>query len=402
MASGENLKKWIKDNGAWNKGKKMNKEYCRKMSESKKGVTPSCAGWNRGLTKQTDIRVSKMYKNGINIKCKICKDDFYIQNYKIGKTKCCSKKCSNEYLSKIMKGKMPKNIDLIKNWNATLKIKTNCLYCEKDIIISNAKLKRRENIFCSHKCYSSNMKGKQIPWLRSYKTPMGHRLGYIHSEATKQKISLKAKQMWSNKEIRDKIQKHIDERKRYTQDDILKSFLKECLTLKDIQKKWHCPRKTILNILLSNGIRYENIKKIIKERANKIIGENTKKHRPFQIFPKQDTKIELKIQSLLDRLNILFIKHYNTGIDNQYRSDIFIPSMNLIIECDGDYWHGNLNKYGNCKNLSLKQNVQRIRDFERTYKLEEDGFRVIRLWGSEIKEMDEFDLNNKLVNINGN
>lgn len=57
-----------------------------------------------------------------------------------------------------------------------------------------------------------------------------------------------------------------------------------------------------------------------------------------------------------------------------YQCDIFIPSLNLIIEADGDYWH----------NFPFGREIDRVR----TKELEEKGFRVIRLWENEIKQMD--------------
>ena len=48
--------------------------------------------------------------------------------------------------------------------------------------------------------------------------------------------------------------------------------------------------------------------------------------------------------------------------------------MNLIVECDGNYWH--------------KYPIRRDIDNVRTKELIEKGFRVLRLWESEINDMD--------------
>jgi very-short-patch-repair endonuclease len=48
------------------------------------------------------------------------------------------------------------------------------------------------------------------------------------------------------------------------------------------------------------------------------------------------TKIELKVQNQLRSKGIEFI--CQKQIKNRFY-DIYIPSMNLLIECDGDYWH---------------------------------------------------------------
>ncbi len=110
--------------------------------------------------------------------------------------------------------------------------------------------------------------------------------------------------------------------------------------------------------------------------------------RSKQIFPKGDTKIELKLQNYLRQSQIEFITQYYLGdIDYKYRCDIFIPSMNLIIEADGDYWHGNPNKYSE-EELTDKQKLQKERDNIRTKQLLEKGYKVIRIWENDIKKID--------------
>lgn len=126
----------------------------------------------------------------------------------------------------------------------------------------------------------------------------------------------------------------------------------------------------------------ESIKKIKEARAN-------------QIFPKQDTSIEIKIQNFLKQLRIEFFTHQYMKIDLAYRCDIFIPSLNLIIECDGDYWHGNPDKFPNLNKMQLEQIEE---DKLRTQQLLEKGYNVIRLWENEIRKMKINDLKIKLEN----
>jgi len=63
----------------------------------------------------------------------------------------------------------------------------------------------------------------------------------------------------------------------------------------------------------------------------------------------------------------------------------FIPSMNLVIECDGDYWH----KYPTGNEL----------DHIRTKELLEKGFKVLRLWERDIKVMEVKDFKNMLREV---
>lgn len=52
---------------------------------------------------------------------------------------------------------------------------------------------------------------------------------------------------------------------------------------------------------------------------------------------KQPTDIEQKVYAFLERYGVEFCKQYL--VNNRFLVDAFIPSLNLIIECDGDYWH---------------------------------------------------------------
>jgi very-short-patch-repair endonuclease len=62
------------------------------------------------------------------------------------------------------------------------------------------------------------------------------------------------------------------------------------------------------------------------------------------------------------------------NIKHGYQCDVFIPKMKLIIECDGNYWH----KY------PIGRDIDKIR----TRELLNNGFKVLRLWESDINKMD--------------
>ena len=119
-----------------------------------------------------------------------------------------------------------------------------------------------------------------------------------------------------------------------------------------------------------------------KESKLKIKGMRAK-----QVFPLKDSLPEIKIHHFLEQFGITFLKHkYIKEIEHGYQCDIFIPSMNLIIEVDGDYWHGNTDN-PRYKILNGSQIKQREEDNLRTKELIEKGFKVLRLWESDIRKM---------------
>ena len=83
---------------------------------------------------------------------------------------------------------------------------------------------------------------------------------------------------------------------------------------------------------------------------------------------KNPTSIEKKVYEELKSRGVLF--ETQKLINKKFLVDTFIPSLNLIIECDGDYWHG-------------LERVQRKDKSENAYLLK-CGFSVLRLSELEI------------------
>ena len=147
----------------------------------------------------------------------------------------------------------------------------------------------------------------------------------------------------------------------------------------------------------------QNIKRLkIKQfKEHPEIIEKIKQARAIQIIPKINTLIEIKIQNFLKILGIEFFTHfYIKEIEHKYRCDIFIPSIKLVIEADGDYWHANPKVYSK-EELNKKQKEQKERDIIRTKELIEKGYNVLRIWEKDIKKMNLNDFQIKL-NSGGN
>ena len=122
---------------------------------------------------------------------------------------------------------------------------------------------------------------------------------------------------------------------------------------------------------------------MLNKKPSKETIEKFKIRRKTWIIPKKDTTIEVKIQNFLKQLGIEFFTHqYIQEIEHGYQCDVFIPSMNLVIECDGNYWH----KYPTGRDI----------DNIRTKELIQEGFKVLRLWESEIRVMNINQFNKKI------
>jgi|AntAceMinimDraft_17_1070374.scaffolds.fasta_scaffold70578_2 very-short-patch-repair endonuclease/endogenous inhibitor of DNA gyrase (YacG/DUF329 family) len=73
-------------------------------------------------------------------------------------------------------------------------------------------------------------------------------------------------------------------------------------------------------------------------------------------------------------------------IGNKFLVDAFISKYNLIIQFDGDYWHGNPKKY---KIFSDRQKRRRIIDKSQNAYFKKCGFNLLRIWESEINNLKE-------------
>ena len=151
-----------------------------------------------------------------------------------------------------------------------------------------------------------------------------------------------------------------------------------------------------------NKNQREAQKKYLKEHPEEI--ERLKKQRAKIVLPLKDSSIEVKIQNFLKKLGIEFFTHQYINIKHAYQCDILIPSMNLIIECDGEFIHCNPLKYSPDFVRFPRYETKTAKDIwkldnARTKELIEKGFKVLRLWEFEIKEMDINDFQNKIETI---
>lgn len=104
------------------------------------------------------------------------------------------------------------------------------------------------------------------------------------------------------------------------------------------------------------------------------------------------SRLELKFQRILKELNIksIFQFEYELGF-----ADILIKP-NLILFIDGDFWHGNPIRF---KQLSQKQMAQKAKDERQTIFLRFKGYNVIRIWEYDLKNLDDNQIKNLILNI---
>lgn len=120
----------------------------------------------------------------------------------------------------------------------------------------------------------------------------------------------------------------------------------------------------------------EEIKRLTKIHRDKIYRMLTETE--FSLSSKKETEF---IEDCIKPLGIDYDTQYYLK-DLHHFCDVYIPSKNMIIEFQGDYWHGNPNKYSNDE-LSEYQKKKVTKDNELREYCSENGINLIEIWESD-------------------
>ena len=155
-------------------------------------------------------------------------------------------------------------------------------------------------------------------------------------------------------------------------------------------------RQKISNSRLGNPSRFGPHKQSTKDKISKsmtglLVGEKNpmygKTHTEEairKIFAhRKMNKLEKLVADYLDDINVDYEFQYFITKDGVCKSyDFKIKGKDIIIEVDGDFWHGNPNTKSHFVDCDSVNENDRLKD-----KLAESrGYRVIRLWERDIKD----------------
>lgn len=91
------------------------------------------------------------------------------------------------------------------------------------------------------------------------------------------------------------------------------------------------------------------------------------------------TDIEIILSDILDEMGIEHISQH--PLKNKFVVDEFLPKYGIVIEANGDYWHGNTLKF---PVLNKVQKKNSDRDAGRFIYLHKCGYTVVFFWGHEL------------------
>jgi hypothetical protein len=98
-------------------------------------------------------------------------------------------------------------------------------------------------------------------------------------------------------------------------------------------------------------------------------------------FKQTMTKPHIKINKVLDDINVLYTNEFNL---KYHALDIYLDDYNLGIEVMGDYWHGNPNKYSYEKLGKIQLKSKKQDKSKHAYTKKYHNFEILYLWESEI------------------
>jgi len=152
----------------------------------------------------------------------------------------------------------------------------------------------------------------------------GFKKGHSHSQETKKKMSIANKKLYKNGYINHNKGKKLSLE--------LKERISETLKRKILSGE--IKKSNNLSYYVKTYGPWNKGKKWDEKTKKKMSVAHIKVIARGQIKP---TSIELIMSKILIDSNISFIYQYN--FENKFVIDFFIPSLNILIECDGDYWH---------------------------------------------------------------
>jgi len=92
-------------------------------------------------------------------------------------------------------------------------------------------------------------------------------------------------------------------------------------------------------------------------------------------------KLEIMGYTFLKELGVKFIAQHI--INNKFTVDAFLPDQNIVVQFDGDYWHGNKNIF---KTFDHRQRKRMALDISQDKYMNKIGIKVVRFWESDFKD----------------
>jgi very-short-patch-repair endonuclease len=280
-------------------------------------------------------------KPKVSVSCFHCSSKFEVERWRLKSTKrfFCSKECKGKWMSENYSGEN----------NASYKkethVKLTCPQCSKEFETSKTQHDRFKLNFCSKKCIDEYKTGK--PNGRVY--PKITCICPICEKEYAQSRDANRRKKTCSKECGYRL-------RAITRDKKVTLKCKHCgksyKTHKcEEERSKYCSRSCLACDKIASTIHSSTVPEMIAKKA----------------------------------LDLLKLENVHQHRIEQMTVDFYLPTMNIVLEVQGDYWHGNPAIYS-YKGLDEIQRSNRIRDKKRRIVLKEKGFAVVYVWERDLKE----------------
>lgn len=248
----------------------------------------------------------------------------------------------------------------------------SCEFCGTEFEVRKQKIEKYGVKYCSKKCSSSHKK-------TTYLKEGNPRFGKKQTETWKKNMSQKMGKKWKNEEYVKNVKigkyRFFVENGYYpgTDEKSKENRKKTMIDKYGVEHNWNgkygerdCD-KTTLNLY--------------GKMATQMLIE-------YSHYYNKKTDIEKMFEKMLEELEIPFqckFRIYDKEKVNFWfrEYDFLILNTNVLIEVDGDYWHGNKNIF--VELTEFQKSVQMNDEIKENF-AKNKGYSVIRFWGSDIKQ----------------
>lgn len=252
------------------------------------------------------------------------------------------------------------------------KVLTICNFCGIEFNILPNKLLKGKGKYCCRECKDNHQ-------VHIYSGSNNPTYGLKQSEEQKNNTSIRSKKLWENEEYRSKVKNGISkfiETNGYFPgtDDNSKRKRKETMV-----KKYGVPH---------NWVGRYGERKCDKTTLDLYGKTSTQMLIEYSHYYNKKTDIEKMFEIILEELKIPFqckFRIYDKEKINFWfkEYDFLILNTNILIEIDGDYWHGNEAVF---KELTDFQKSVQVNDEVKEKFANDTGYDVVRFWGTDVKK----------------
>ena len=251
----------------------------------------------------------------------------------------------------------------------------NCEFCGVEFEVRKQKLVKYGVKYCSKKCSSLH---KKTTYLKEGNPAFGKK----QTDEWKKNMSQKMKKIWETEDYVEKVKIGRD-----------RFFVENGYYPGSDEKSKEKRKNTMID---KYGIEHNWIGKYGERDCDKttldLYGKTSAQMLvDYQHYYSKKTDIETLFEKILEELEIPYqmkFRIYDTKkINFWFREyDFLLLNTKILIEVDGDYWHGNTNLF---EELSMFQKTVKDKDVVKEKFANDFGYEIVRFWGSEIKNNKE-------------